>query len=87
MPSKVPFIDPATRDLDTGQILSEAVPLVKLIGLFVAISFLPIGLGFFALGNSVVGALFAVIGQLILAVGAGIVLIYIIARGIQLSGE
>lgn len=87
MPSKSPFIDSGTRELDTDQILSEAVPLGKLIGIFVAVSLIPFALVFFSLGNSGVGALFVVIGQFILAVGTGIVLMYIIARGIQLSGE
>lgn len=87
MPSPRPFINPATGELDTDQILSEAVPLGKLIGLFVAISLVPFGLMFFALGNSGLGALLAVIAQFILAVGAGIVLMYVLARGMQLSGE
>lgn len=41
MPSPKPFVDPTTGDLDTNQILSEAVPLGKLVGLFVALGLVP----------------------------------------------
>ena len=86
MPPTPPFVDPATGELDTDQILAEAVPLGKLIGVFVAISLVPFALVFLALGSGV-GAISAVIAQFILAVGAGIVLMYVIARGMQLSSE
>lgn len=87
MPSSPPFVDPATNELDTDQILSEALPLGKLIGLFLIISLGPFALVFFALGNSGFGAVLVLIGQFILAIGTGIVLIYSIARGIQLAGK
>ncbi|WP_436927909.1 hypothetical protein [Halosimplex amylolyticum] len=87
MPSAKPFIDPTTGDPDTDQILSEAIPLGKLIGVFVALSLVPFGLAFLALGNSLLGAVLVAIGQFVLAVGAVIVLTYAVARGIQLSGE
>lgn len=87
MSASPPFVDPVTNELKTDEILSEALPLGKLIGLFVAISLVPFALVFFALGNSGLGAVLVLIGQFILAIGAGIVLLYIIARGIQLAGE
>lgn len=87
MPSKQPFIDPTTGELDTTQILSEAIPIAKLVGLFVAVSLVPFGLVFLALGNSLVGVILAAIGQFVLAVGAAVVVTYAVARGIQLSGE
>ncbi|AUG47511.1 hypothetical protein BVU17_08280 [Haloarcula taiwanensis] len=82
-----PFIDPTTGELDTAQILSEAVPLAKLIGVFVAGSLLPYAIVFFGSEGSVPGAVLALLGEFILAVGAGVVLMYVIARGIRLAGE
>jgi len=87
MPSTRPFIDPKTGDLDTDQILSEAIPLGKLIGLFVLLSLVPFGLVFLALGNSALGALLVALAQFILAVGTGVVLMYVIVRAIQLSSQ
>lgn len=86
MSASPPFVDPSTSELDTDQILYEAIPLAKLIGVFVAFSLVPFALVFF-IGPSGFGALLAVLGQFILAVGAGIVLMYVIARGMQLSDE
>lgn len=85
MSPSTPFIDQETGTIDTNQILAEAIPLAKLIGLFVAIALVPFGLVFLALGNSIVGALLAAVAQFVLAVGTGIVLMYVIARGIYLS--
>ena len=82
-----PFIDPATGEINTAQMISEAVPLAKLIGVFVAGSFLPYAIVFFGAENSALGALLALLGDFILAVGAGVVLMYVIARGIRLAGE
>jgi len=86
MPSSKPFIDPATGGLDTTRIVSEAVPIGKLVGLFVGLSLVPFGLVYLALGNSVLSAVLAALGQFVLAVGAAVVLTYAVARGIQLSG-
>jgi len=82
-----PFINPATGELDTTQILSEAVPLGKLIGVFVAGSLPLYAIAIFGAENSALGALLALFGDFILAVGAGVVLMYVIARGIRLAGE
>ncbi|WP_415379823.1 hypothetical protein [Halosimplex sp. TS25] len=87
MPSAKPFIDPTTGDPDTDRILSEAVPLAKLIGVFVALSLVPFALAFVAFGHSILGAILTLVGQFVLAVGTGVVLLYVVARGIQLSGE
>ncbi|MFC7140634.1 hypothetical protein ACFQMA_12465 [Halosimplex aquaticum] len=62
MPSAKPFLDPATGDPDTGRILSEAVPLAKLIGVFVAVSLVPFGFAFLAFGHSVLGVILTLIG-------------------------
>ncbi|MFA9517406.1 hypothetical protein ACERIT_09350 [Halopenitus sp. H-Gu1] len=87
MPSTTPFIDSVTGELDRAQVLSEAIPIGKLIGLFVTLSLVPFGLVFLALGSSPVGEVLVILGQFILAVGTGIVLMYVVARGTQLSGE
>lgn len=81
-----PFIDPATTELDTSQIYAEAVPVAALVLLFGALALIPfllvVGLG----AGNFVGIAMTLLAQLIAAVGAGIVLMYVIARGIQLSG-
>lgn len=90
-----PFFRPRSTTLDTDQLLAEAVPLGKLvlvIGLvaliplilqilFVeALALVPISLGLFQF-------VFAVMTQFVLAVGAGLILIYVIARGVQYEHE
>ena len=85
MPSDPPFIDPVSRELDTAQIRAEAFPLAGLVVLFGALALLPFVLGLLAGGNFLLGAVFTVLAQFILAVGTGIVLMYVIARGIQLA--
>ncbi|WP_310898814.1 hypothetical protein [Haloarcula onubensis] len=85
MPSP-PFVDRGTGELDRDQLLAEAIPLGKLVGLFAALAVVPFALAFLLGGsNGVLGALFVVVGQFVLAVGTGIVLIYVVARGIQLA--
>jgi hypothetical protein len=85
MPSSPPFIDEESGSLDTAQIREEAFPLAGLIAFFAGLALVPFVFVFFTGGNSALGLLFTVIAQLILAVGAGIVLIYVITRGIQLA--
>jgi hypothetical protein len=83
MSSTPPFVDPESNELNIAQIVTEAVPilgLVVLFGLLAALSFL---LG--TLFGSPLGLGFLIVTQLILAVGTGIVLLYVIARGIQLA--
>lgn len=80
-----PFVDPATGDLNVAQIRSEARPLAKLIGAFVAVALVPYALVYLALGSSTLGTILALLGQFVLAVGTGIVLMYVVARGRQLS--
>lgn len=87
MPHSPPFVDRETGTVNTDQILAEAVPLAKLIGLFVALALVPLILVVLLAGNSLVGMILAVVAQFILAVGAGIVLLYIISRGIHLADE
>jgi len=79
-----PFVDIDSRTFDFGQIWTEAYPLLGLVLLFAIVGLVPIVLG--VASSTAIGLLFVVIGQLILAVGTGIVLMYVVARGIQLSG-
>lgn len=71
--------------LDTDQIRSEAYPLAGLIALFAGLALIPFVVVFLFGGNSALGFLLIVVAQLILAVGTGIVLMYVIARGITLA--
>lgn len=80
-----PFVDRTTGTIDTTQILAEAIPLAKLIGLFVAIALGPLLFVFFIGGRSLFGTVMTVVAQFVLAVGAGIVLMYVITRAIQLA--
>lgn len=80
-----PFIDLETGGLDTAHIRHEAYPLAGLIALFAGLALIPFLLAFLAGGNGLFGLLFTVLAQLIMAVGAGIVLMYVIARGIHLA--
>ena len=87
MPPSAPFVDRGTGTIDATQILVEAIPLAKLIGLFVAIALIPFTLVFLLDSNALAGVVFSLVGQFILAVGTGIVLMYTISRAIQLSAE
>lgn len=85
MSPSTPLIDAETGGLDTEQILQEAYPLVGLITLFAGLALVPFLLVILFAGSSLLGTLLTVITQFILAVGTGVVLIYVIARGIQLA--
>lgn len=88
MTSSPPFVDPTTRELDTEQILLEAILLGKLVGAFVLVSLVPFVLAFvFTRFPFPLRGLLTLIGQFVLTVGAGIVLVYCIARGMHLAGE
>jgi hypothetical protein len=82
--SSPPFIDLASGGLDTDQIRQEALPLAGLIMLFGGLALVPLLVALVTGGG--IGMLFTVIAQLVAAVGTGVVLMYVIARGIQLAG-
>jgi hypothetical protein len=86
MPSSTPFVDPETGLLDREQIRREAEPLAKLIGLSVAVALVPFFVAFL-LGPSPIALLFSLVGQFVLAVGAALTLMYVIARAIALSND
>ena len=70
--------------LDTAQIRREAYTLAGLVALFGALALVPFVLSLFA-GESPLVVIFTILAQFVLAVGAGIVLIYAVARGIRLA--
>ncbi|MEF8829824.1 MAG: hypothetical protein V5A49_12365 [Haloarcula sp.] len=86
MQDTAPFIDPVSRELDLRQIFRESVPLLAFVVLFGGLALLPFLVVLLVAGNSLLGLLLTLLSQLILAVGTGVVLIYVVARGIQLSG-
>lgn len=91
MSSDRPFFTAPEEELDTNQILYEALPLSKLVVAVGVVAFIPILLQttlFEILGlASLFELLFTFLIQLVLAVGSGIVLLYIIVRANQLADE
>ncbi|WP_211250822.1 hypothetical protein [Haladaptatus cibarius] len=89
--SSRPFFTFSPDELDTAQILNEALPLAKLIGAVGVAALIPMLLQFFLIEVfglvPVFGLLFTLATQFILAVGTGIVLIYVIVRANQLADE
>lgn len=86
MPSSTPFVDPETGLLDRDQLRREAGPLVKLVGLFGTIALLPV-LVAIVLGGPTLTFVSTVFAWFVLAVGAAITLMYVIARAIGLSDD
>ena len=79
-----PFVNPETGALDTAQIRAEAYPLAGLVMLFGALALVPFVLSLFARGSPL-STLFTIVAQFVLAIGTGLVLIYVVTRGIQLA--
>jgi len=80
MPSDTPFVDPRTNELDTTQVLQEAIPLAKLVAAVAAAALLPFLFVVFFGAGSTLGTAFVFAAQFVLAVGTGIVLMYVVAR-------
>lgn len=87
MSSDPPFVVPETAELDTTQIRQEAYPIAGLIALFGGLALIPLLYVFLVGGSSPISFLFMLVAQFILAIGAAIILMYVIARGIQLANE
>lgn len=85
--SSPPFIDQASGELDLGQIRVEVFRLAGLVLLFGGIALLLFLLTLLVGGGTVLAGVLTVVSQFVLAVGAGIVLMYVVARGIQLADE
>jgi hypothetical protein len=77
-----PFIEQPSGTVDTNQLLREAIPLAKLIGLVAVVALGPFGL---AVMLGAFQSLFTLLAQFVLALGGSVVLLYVIARGIQLA--
>lgn len=83
--SSPPFIDPESGELDLDQIRAEVFPLAGLIVLFGGAALLVFLIMLLVAGNSLLAGFLTVVSQFILAVGTGIVLMYVVARGIQIA--
>lgn len=84
MSPSTPFIT-ADGQIDTAQVLAEAIPIAKLIVLVVAVALVPALFVFTLGGSSPVGIVFLIAMQFVLAVGGAIVLMYVVTRAIQLA--
>ncbi len=83
MPPSIPFIDPETRGLRTAQIRDESYRVAGLIALFGGVALVPFVLGIaFDTGISL---LFVLLTQFVIAIGTAVVLMYVVARGVQLA--
>jgi hypothetical protein len=82
-----PFVDEETGAIDRERVLSEAIPLGKLVLLVAATAFLPFSIVLLFGSFSVLGTVFTLLAQFVLAVGTGIVLLYVVARGIQIAEQ
>jgi len=91
MSSSRPFFTAPTGEFDTEQILDEARPLAKLIGAVVVVALVPVCLQILLFDilptDRVFVDILPLVTQFILAVGTGIVLMYVIVRSNQLMDE
>ena len=85
MSASPPFVDKDDDELDLHQIWDEAIPLVGLIILFGSLALLPYLLIRLIFGGTILSVFFVLFVQLVLAVGTAVVLMYVIARAIQLA--
>jgi hypothetical protein len=83
--SSPPFIDQESGELDISQIRAEVFRLAGLIVLFGGVALLVFLITLLVAGNAILVGLLTVVTQFVLAVGTGIVLMYVIGRGIQLA--
>jgi len=83
--SSPPFIDPESGELDVRQIRAEAFPLAGLIVLFGSAALLLFLITLLVGGSALLTGFLTVVSQFVLAVGTGITLMYVVARGIQLA--
>lgn len=79
-----PFVEP-DGSIDRSQVLEEAQALASLVGLVVVAAIVSFLLTLIGAAIPGLGMVFMALGYVIVAIGSGIVLMYIIARGMQLS--
>jgi hypothetical protein len=86
-----PFFTSPSGDLDTEQLVEEALPLARLIGAIGVVALIPVFLQFVLLEGLEIlpqlGILLSLAVQFVLAVGTGVVLMYVIVRSNQLMDE
>ncbi|WP_181684614.1 hypothetical protein [Halorhabdus salina] len=80
-----PFVNPETSELDLYQIWDEALPVLGLVVLFGSLALLPYLVAVVVFEGTFVSLLLILFTQLLFAVGAAIVLMYVITRAIQLA--
>lgn len=84
-----PFVDMEAGEIETAELWAEAAPIALLIGVFGAIAMGVFLVGFFL--SDVFGFagawLGAIAARFVLAVGAGVVLLYVVVRGRQLAAD
>lgn len=85
MEPSTPFVDRESGQLNVEQIIGEAVPVGKLVGLFVAVALVPIL--FAVLTGGIFGGLMFLIAQFVLAIGSALTLMYIIVRALQIADQ
>ena len=83
MPSP-PFVDRGTGELDTRQLIAETIPLAKLVGVVGVAALVPLTPLLLGI-RSGAGLVFTLAAWFVLAVGSGLVLMYVVARGTQLA--
>ncbi|SFB80766.1 hypothetical protein SAMN05444422_102123 [Halobiforma haloterrestris] len=76
-----PFFDDSGA-LNVGRLNAELVPIAKLVAVFGAIAAVP-----FLLAVASGALVFTLLSQFVLAVGSAVVLIHVVARGIELADE
>lgn len=82
-----PFVDLENGSIDVGRVVVEAWPIARLVAMFAGVALVPFLLAYGAGPGSPLAALFAIAGQFVLAVGAGVVLIHVVVRGTRLAAE
>lgn len=95
MPTDRPLFRPRSTALDTDQLLAEAVPLAKLVLLIGLVALVPVllqvvfleTLGLVPVSLELFQFVFALMTQFVLAVGAGLVLLYVFVRALQFESE
>jgi hypothetical protein len=86
MSNSPPFVGRESNDLNVRQIASEAVPIIGLGVLFGSLAAVPVLVSAVVPLGSPLQLALVLVAQFTLAVGVAIILVYIIARGIQLAG-
>lgn len=82
MSPSTPFVDHDEWTLDLREIVAEAIPLATLIGMVGIVAAIPLAI---AIWIGIAPLVMTLLAQFVLAVGAGVVLLYIVARAIHLS--